>query len=160
MTIFAQPCPWYVAGPLLGLLVAGLLWTINKPLGALGGYVDSVKWLVEREEEAPTWRVWFLAGIIIGGALSALAAGAWQPTLSYGAFTYSFGAILGTGGAVLLGAGILIGYGARLGGGCTSGHGMCGMAFGSPASIVCTMTFMGTAVVVANLLAALIGSGS
>jgi len=160
MAIFANACPWYIAGPLLGLLVAGLLWTINKPLGALGGYVDSVKWLVEREEAAPTWRVWFLPGIVIGGALSTLAAGAWLPTLGYGTFTASFGAILGAGGAVLFVAGTLIGYGARLGGGCTSGHGMCGMAFGSPASIVCTMTFMGTAIVVAHLLAVLIGSGS
>jgi len=160
MEIFANACPWYVAGPLLGLLVTGLLWTINKPLGALGGYVDSVRWLVDGEEKAPTWRVWFLVGIVVGGTLSALASGAWHPTLSYGAFTSSFGAILGTGGAVLFAGGALIGYGARRGGGCTSGHGMCGMAFGSPASIVCTMTFMGTAVVVAHLLAALIGSAS
>ena len=50
-------------------------------------------------------------------------------------------------------AGGLIGFGARLGGGCTSGHGMCGVATGSPASIVATMTFMGTAIVAANLLA-------
>ncbi|MBK7472988.1 MAG: hypothetical protein IPO58_15480 [Betaproteobacteria bacterium] len=37
MDIFATRCPWFIAGPLLGLLVAGLLWAINKPLGALGG---------------------------------------------------------------------------------------------------------------------------
>ncbi|HUH91715.1 MAG TPA: YeeE/YedE thiosulfate transporter family protein [Casimicrobiaceae bacterium] len=160
MNVFANPCPWYVAGPLLGLLVTGLLWTINKPLGALGGYVDTAKWLVEREQPGPTWRVAFLPGIVIGGALSALAAGAWQGTSSYGAFTSSFGAILGSGGVVLLAAGMLVGFGAPLGGGCTSGHGMCGTAFGSPASIVCTMTFMGTAIVVAHLLAAAIGSGS
>lgn len=160
MEIFAHACPWYIAGPLLGLVVTGLLWTVNKPLGALGGYVDSVKWLIEGEEPGPTWRVWFLPGIAIGGALSGLAAGAWQPTLSYGAFTASFGAILGTGGAVLFAAGVLIGYGARLGGGCTSGHGMSGMAFGSPASIVCTVTFMGAAIAVAHLLAALLGGGS
>jgi uncharacterized protein len=141
------------------VLVAGLLWTINKPLGALGGYVDGVKWLVERED-GPSWRVWFLPGIVLGGALSTLAAGAWHPTFDYGAFTSSFGPIVGTGGLALFAAGTLIGFGARLGGGCTSGHGMCGMAFGSPASIVCTMTFMGMAVLVAHLLAALTGSGS
>ena len=92
----------------------------------------------------------FLAGIVIGGALSALVVGTYRPTLSYGAFTASFGAIPGTGGAVLLVAGTLIGFGARLGGGCTSGHGVCGMAMGSPASIVCTMTFMGAAIAVAH----------
>ena len=136
----------------------GLLWAINKPLGALGGYVDVVQWLAKRDT-APSWRAFLLVGIVIGGALSALAAGAYQPTLTYGAFTPVFGATLGTGGLVLFAAGTLIGYGARLGG-CTSGHGMCGMAFGSPASIVCTMTFMGAAVAVANVLAMMFGSGS
>jgi uncharacterized protein len=158
MALFASACPWYVAGPLLGLLVAGLLWTINKPLGALGGYVDSVKWLLEREP--PTWRVVFLLGVVIGGALSELASGAWAPTLAYGMFTSSIGPLLGAGGVALFAAGTLIGFGARLGGGCTSGHGMCGVAFGSPASVVCTMTFMGMAVLVAHLLAALAGSAS
>ena len=159
MEIFAQQCPWYVAGPLLGLLVAGLLWAINKPLGALGGYVDTVQWLGTREA-GPSWRVLFLVGVVIGGGLSALAAGEYRPTLDYGAFTSAYGATLGIGGVVLFAAGTLIGYGARKGGGCTSGHGMCGMAMGSPASIVCTMTFMGTAVAVAILLALLIGGGS
>ena len=44
MEILAVRCPWYVAGPLLGLLVTALLWAINKPLGALGGYIDTVQW--------------------------------------------------------------------------------------------------------------------
>jgi len=159
MDIFANQSPWYVAGPLLGLLVAGLLWAINKPLGALGGYVDTVQWMQKRDA-GPSWRVLFLAGMVIGGALSALAAGGYQPTLAYGAFTTSFGATLGTGGIVLIAAGTLIGFGARMGGGCTSGHGMCGMALGSPASIVSTMVFMGMAVVAANLLALVIGGKS
>ena len=159
MEIFSNACPWYVAGPLLGLLVAGLLWAINKPLGALGGYCDAVQW-AEQPSAGPSWRVLFLAGIVIGGALSALVAGSYQPTLAYGAFTSTIGATLGFGGLVLFLAGTMIGYGARLGGGCTSGHGMCGMAMGSPASIVATVTFMGTAVVVANVLAVLIGGGS
>jgi uncharacterized membrane protein YedE/YeeE len=159
MEIFVHQCPWYVAGPLLGLLVAGLLWTVNKPLGALGGYVDTVQWMREGGT-GPSWRVLFLSGMIIGGALSALAAGGYRPSLAYGAFTSTFGAILGIGGVVLFAGGTLIGFGARAGGGCTSGHGMCGMAMGSPASIVCTMTFMGAAIVAANVLALLIGGGS
>jgi uncharacterized membrane protein YedE/YeeE len=159
MEIFAHQCPWYVAGPLLGLLVAGLLWAINKPLGALGGYIDTVQWMGERDT-GPSWRVLFLAGMVIGGLLSALAAGGYQPTVAYGAFNSAFGATLGLGGVVLFAGGTLVGFGARAGGGCTSGHGMCGMAMGSPASIVCTMTFMGAAVAAANVLALLIGGGS
>src|SRR3989442_5110 len=32
--------PWYLVGPLIGLLIVGLFWVANKPLGALGGYID------------------------------------------------------------------------------------------------------------------------
>jgi uncharacterized membrane protein YedE/YeeE len=159
MTPFAQPCPWYVAGPLLGLLVALLLWSINKPLGALGGYVDTVQW-IGVPASAPSWRVFFLAGTVVGGTLSALAGGAHMPTLAYGTFNTAFGPTLGVGGTVLVAAGTMIGYGARRAGGCTSGHGMCGTALASPASLVATMTFMATAVAVTNLLVRELGVGS
>jgi hypothetical protein len=33
--------PWYVAGPLFGLLIGGLRAALNKPFGALGGYIDA-----------------------------------------------------------------------------------------------------------------------
>ena len=51
MEIFALRCPWYVAGPLLGLLITALLWATNKPLGALGGYCDTVEWLQARARD-------------------------------------------------------------------------------------------------------------
>ena len=40
--MMASRCPWYIAGPLLGLLIVGLRAAVNKPLGALGGYIDIV----------------------------------------------------------------------------------------------------------------------
>jgi uncharacterized membrane protein YedE/YeeE len=57
---------------------------------------------------------------------------------------------LGAGGApaieasppVLIVAGLLVGFGTQLGNGCTSGHGVCGLARGSPRSLVATLTFM------------------
>lgn len=156
MELFADRCPWYVAGPLVGLLVVGLLWAINKPLGALGGYVDVVAW-AEKTGSGPSWRVFFLLGIIIGGALSALATGDYQPTFAYGSFSTAIATTLNAKAIILFASGGLIGYGARLAGGCTSGHGMCGTALGSPASMVATMTFMGTAIVTANFLAFWIG---
>ena len=33
-------CPWSIAGPILGAVIVGLRATLNKPLGALGGYID------------------------------------------------------------------------------------------------------------------------
>lgn len=159
MDMFALRCPWYVAGPLIGLLITGLLWATNKPLGALGGYCDAVQWAQARTR-APSWRVFLLLGIVIGGALSAGTAGTWQPTLAYGSFDAVLGSTL-TGKAVtLFAAGGLIGYGARVAGGCTSGHGMCGTSMGSPASLVATCTFMASAVMTANGLSWLLGGRS
>ena len=157
MELFALRCPWYVAGPLIGLLVVGLLWAINKPLGALGGYVDTYNWL-RRPSEGPSWRVLFFFGIILGGLLSVLlGTGSFRPSFASGWFAASLGTTLTTKAVVLFAAGAFIGYGARWAGGCTSGHGMCGTALGSPASFVATMTFMGAAIVTANVLAILIG---
>jgi hypothetical protein len=52
-----ERCPWYVAGPLIGLLIVALRATLNKPFGALGGYIE----LLERiTDGAPAERrgVW------------------------------------------------------------------------------------------------------
>jgi hypothetical protein len=45
-----------------------------------------------------------------------------------------------------------MGTGARVAGGCTSGHGICGTAQGSPASFVATGTFMATAMIAARVM--------
>jgi len=52
-------------------------------------------------------------------------------------------------------SGVLIGYGAKLAGGCTSGNGLSGNAVLSPASLVATATFFGTAIAVSFLIEAL-----
>jgi uncharacterized protein len=41
-------------------------------------------------------------------------------------------------------AGVLVGFGTAYGNGCTSGHGVCGLAWLSPRSIVATAIFMAT----------------
>ena len=157
MEFFALRCPWYVAGPLIGLLVVGLMWAINKPLGALGGYVDTYNW-ARKPSSSPSWRVLFFVGIILGGLLSVLlGSGSFEPSLAYGSFDATLGTTLTAKTVILFAAGAFIGYGARWAAGCTSGHGMCGTALGSPASLVATMTFMGAAIVTAHALALLIG---
>lgn len=47
---------------------------------------------------------------------------------------------------LVFGGATVLGYGAGMAGGCTSGHGLCGTAQRSPASVTVTMTFMATAV--------------
>ncbi len=153
--LFAAPPPWYVAGPLLGLCVVVLLGTINGRLGVVGGFSDVVERASERSFRLGT-RGTFLVGIVIGGLLFALAHGG--PLIEgYGWVTREFSDP--TAAAVLVAAGTLIGFGAKTAGGCTSGNGLCGNATGSPASMVSTATFFGTAVVVALLTAAVFGGG-
>ena len=52
---------------------------------------------------------------------------------------------------LLLGA-VLVGIGTRLGSGCTSGHGVCGIARGSPRSLVATGVFFSVAVATVFLM--------
>src|SRR5687767_12823931 len=126
-----ERCPWYIAGPMLGALIIGFRAMVNKPLGALGGYIDVV------EHAAQPSRLGFnacvLAGTVIGGALFTLSAGSSLPAALYGGLlpTDPFLQF-----ATLAVAGLAMGFGARTAGGCTSGHGLTGMSLGSPASIV------------------------
>jgi uncharacterized membrane protein YedE/YeeE len=148
-------CPWYIAGPVLGFLIIGLRATVNRPLGALGGFID----VTEHVTRPATlgFSAFLLAGIAIGGALFALTTGSSQPSVSYSGLLpgdpfFQFG--------ILVVAGFAMGVGARTAGGCTSGHGLTGMSLGSPASIVATMTFFGTAVALAHGWAWLTGASS
>jgi uncharacterized protein len=142
---------WYWVGPLMGLTVVAMLWASNKPLGALGGYLDwRAFW--QRPSEKLGWRALFLIGVVGGGLIHALLLGGFAPGLAYGGLAGSFGSPL-IEALVLLVAGALLGFGARTANGCTSGHGITGCALGSPASFAATMTFMATAVISAHLLA-------
>ena len=156
MDLFTHRAPWFVAGPLIGLLVVGLLWATNRPLGSLGGYIDLISWLRQRSSAIRS-TVWFLAGTVLGGLFSALAAGGLHPTLSYGTFDTRYGTDVVTRSLILVAAGTVMGYGSRTASGCTSGHGVCGTALGSPRSWVATATFMATAIAATHGLAFLLG---
>jgi uncharacterized membrane protein YedE/YeeE len=153
-----ERCPWYIAGPSLGLLLILFRAALNKPFGAMGGFIA----LVERTPGRPRFGVsiFVLAGTILGGAIFAVASGRFSPTLGYAAGGGFLPAEPVVAFVVLLAAGAVMGFGARLAGGCTSGHGLTGMSLGSPASIAATLTFMTTAVVLANAVAWLIGRAS
>jgi hypothetical protein len=149
MDVLAHRAPWYVAGPLMGVLIVLLRALVNKPLGALGGYID----LVEQGLRPSRWgfRSYLLLGFVLGGFLFAVLTGNFRPTLSFGRLDHAF-ARSPSELAALVGAGTVMGFGARTAGGCTSGHGMCGVSLGSPASLVATATFFATAVLGAHLL--------
>lgn len=140
--------PPYVGGILLGLLVVAVLWTLNGRLGVSGGLAEVSERLVGARTSFG-WKSWFVFGIVAGGAVFAVLAGAWHPGGGYG---WLAGHSPLATGAALTGAGVLIGFGTRTAGGCTSGHGIAGTALGSLASFVSTATFMATAIATAFLI--------
>lgn len=148
-------CPWYIAGPLLGLLIIGLRASVNRPLGALGGYIDVVDHAAR--PRGLGFSAYLLLGLVLGGALFAIAGGTFSPSLVYESGRSILPAGLLSQAGVLLIAGLAIGAGARTAGGCTSGHGLCGTSLGSTASIVATMTFFATGVLLEHVFAWLPG---
>jgi uncharacterized membrane protein YedE/YeeE len=150
--------PWFVAGPLIGLLVVGLLAAINQRLAVLGGYSEIVEGLGRRRPSFG-WRAVFVMGIVTGSVLFSLVGGVWRTGDDYGWLSRAL-ANDGAVAAILLGAGVLIGVGAKTAGGCTSGNGLSGCSFGSPASFVATATFMSAAIATAFLARFVLGAGA
>lgn len=150
--------PWYVAGPLIGFLMVGLRATLNKPFGALGGYIDFAENALSPSRFG--FRAFPLLGLILGGLVYAVTSGSITPSFSYGTAGGLLPDQLPAQFAILLGAGLVMGYGARTAGGCTSGHGLSGMSLMSPASVVATAIFFAVAVALANALQFAVGAGS
>ena len=141
-----QQLAWYIGGPALGLCVVAMRWLLNERLGATGAWSD----LVTRGLGFGV-RGSLLIGLVVGGFVF----GVFGTSLhGYGWLTATFGSHALIAG-VLVACGFLIGFGAKLAGGCTSGNGLSGNAVLSPASLVATATFFGTAIAVSFLIEAL-----
>lgn len=123
-----------IGGALIGLAAALLMLTIGRIAG-ISGIVDG---LISKAE-GRSWRAAFVGGLI----LAPLVAGLFGSPLSAPPMSSSW--------LWIVGAGLLVGFGTQLDGGCTSGHGVCGIARLSPRSIVATLIFTATAMVVVAL---------
>ena len=143
-TLLERP-PWFVAGALLGLSVIAVLVTLNERLGVIGGYSELVERAIGRRR-ALGWKAWFVIGVVLGGLIFSLTSGGRRAGAGYGWLEQALGNDPLATGAMLAVGGVLIGLGAKTAGGCTSGNGLSGCSFGSPASFVATGTFMTTAV--------------
>lgn len=147
--------PWFVGGPILGLLIVGLFVVANQPLGASGAYVQT-SGLFRRREGVVVWRVWYFVGLFLGGVLAT------QVLRDPAGIRSGYDALrevfpLAVTVPLVFGGATLLGYGAAVAGGCTSGHGMCGTAQRSPASMAVTATFMVTAIATTFFLSLVTG---
>jgi uncharacterized membrane protein YedE/YeeE len=144
MALLPHHLPWFIVGPLIGLVPVVLYAVANRPLGASGAYLQAI--LAVRGRASEGWRAWFFVGLIIGVLAAAVLQGG--PVLHLG-YDFISGWLSPVAAVpILFLSGVLMGYGARWAGGCTSGHGLCGTAARGIGSFVAAFTFFLTAIVV------------
>jgi uncharacterized membrane protein YedE/YeeE len=153
--VFPHPLPWYVAGPLIGLMVPALLLLGNKPFGVSSNFRHlcaalapcQIEYFRHDWKRLGGWNLAFLAGILAG------AVAAWQiaPPLVVALSPATVAALHQLGLHDLTGlaprevfgwdslltlrgfvsmvvGGFLVGFGTAWAGGCTSGHAIAGLA--------------------------------
>lgn len=103
----------------------------------LNGWFFRSSWYLESRG----WKWFLVAGLVSGGLLY------W--------FFYGPAEVSALSWDRLLIGGTLVGIGTRMAGGCTSGHGICGLASLEKVSLVATVIFVSTAIIVALLTKAI-----
>ena len=104
------------------MLVVLLAWVMGKGFGVSTSYgslcslVSGLSYF-KKKPFNENWRLWFIAGLPLGGLLSAALAGDLQPKFHIGLFEGVFGDDPVVKGATLLAGGFLVGFGSRWAGG-------------------------------------------
>jgi uncharacterized protein len=174
-----QPWPWYIAGPLIGLTVPLLLILGNRHFGISSSLrhicaacVPAKIPFFSYDWKKEIWNLFFVAGILAGGFLTASFLSTTAPVqmnealvakLSIYGITnfqnlipgdvFSWPQLLTLRGMVMMiGGGFLVGFGTRYAGGCTSGHAIMGLSTLQWPSLIATICFMIGGFVMANLI--------
>ncbi|HEX4998941.1 MAG TPA: YeeE/YedE thiosulfate transporter family protein [Terriglobia bacterium] len=154
-----EPIHWALAGAGVAFVTLALLVVANRRLGISTGLEDICSLALpapyfRRSAVAAGrgWRLPLLAGLVIGGFLSAVWGGGWAPIWGMGIFDEVIG--LGHFGKLvwMFIGGLFIGFGTRLAGGCTSGHGIFGLSNLERPSVLSTISFMVAGIVTTNVI--------
>ena len=174
-----QPWPWYVAGPIIGLMVPALLILGNKTLGVSSSLrhicaacIPANISFFRYDWKKEVWNLLFVAGILIGGWIAATFLSTDAPVRLNPALVselkeyglqdpgklvptelFNWNSLLTLKGFLLIiVGGFLVGFGTRYAGGCTSGHSIMGMSNLQWPSLVATICFMLGGFIVSNLV--------
>src|SRR2546430_13814379 len=156
--------PWYVTGPLLGLVAAGLLVIGNKQLGVSGNFRPVCAAVFPRNvaffkydwTRSGLWNLVFAGGIVVGGFIGGVLLASPEPVaitarahadlvrLGVHDFTgpvshqlFHWGALISVKGwLVIVGGGFFIGFGTAYAGGWTPGDGVPGLAGPPPPALL------------------------
>jgi len=168
MNILTQPWPWYVSGPLIGLMVPILLLLGNKTFGISSSLRHICAACVPGKTEffkynwrAESWNLIFAFGIILGGFFAgyifenSIAVQISEETVSdlntmginnqnglIPQEIFNFQSLFSLRGFILIVVGgFFVGFGTRYAGGCTSGHSIMGLSNFQFPSLVATICF-------------------
>jgi uncharacterized protein len=153
------PIHWAFAGAGIAAITLALVFGASRRLGISTGLEDMCGLVLRQPyfhrsaiRSGREWRLPFLAGLVLGGFLSAVLSGGWTPTWSLGMFDSVIG--LGPVGKLvwMFVGGLFIGFGTRLANGCTSGHGIFGLSNFELPSLVATLSFMAGGIATTQLL--------
>ena len=165
----SQPWPWWIGGPIIGLMVPLLLLLTGKSFGVSSSLRHAcaavlpgkIKYFDYNWKKVGGWNIAYVTGILIGGYIAtkwlanpesiAISTNTIADLTALGISDFSglapveiFNwASLGTlpGLIVIVLGGFLLGFGARYAGGCTSGHGITGLAMFEWRSLVAVIGF-------------------
>jgi uncharacterized protein len=168
MSILTQPWPWYVAGPLIGLMVPLLLLLDNKAFGIsstlrhiCAACIPTKAKFFDYNWKAESWNLVFALGMVLGGLIAGyflrnpepvqLSESAVQSMSDMGIKNFSglipteifnFRSLLTLKGFILMVVGgFFVGFGTRYAGGCTSGHAIMGLSNLQWPSLIATCCF-------------------
>ena len=151
--------PWWQGGAAIGAITLLLLWLGNQRLGLSTGFENLCALVLhtphlQRAEVASSarWRLPFLGGLVLGGALAALATGGLALSLAVPLLDARFAFAPAGKLAWMFAGGLLIGFGTRLSNGCTSGHGIFGLSNLERGSVEATVAFLAAGTVATYLV--------
>lgn len=179
----SQPWPWYVAGPLIGLMVPLLLLFDDKQFGISSTLRDFCAAVIPRAGEyfryslrEHQWRNFYILGIFFGGILAAMflrndaeiaISSATKDSLTALGITdfsglapaqiFAADKIFTLNGIVfMMLGGFAIGFGTRYADGCTSGHAITGLSLLSLGSLIAVLGFFAGGLISTHILFPLI----
>lgn len=144
------PLPWFIAGPLIGLIVPALLILREKQFGIsssyrfLGGvFLPKIPYF-SYQKDGDRWQIQFALGLILSGFAAYQVFGSFDAVIIKPVLYYEKLAVniydVKNGLQFFLG-GILVGFGARYANGCTAGHCIMGVSQFATSSILATVSF-------------------
>lgn len=181
LEILGHPWPWYVAGPLIGLVVPFVYWYGGRKWGVSQSLQHLCAATVPRRIEYfrydwrkdGAWSLAMVAGVVVGGLVGGRVLSRPDDMVAISDATradlarlgvtdfsgmlpsdlFSFEALLTpTGFVLIVVGGFLVGFGARWANGCTSGHAISGLATLQLSSLIAVLGFFAGGLVATHLL--------